>query len=103
MLDLLIRGDPVIVILFNGTLVVIFIGTWIALSKFRRAPSYRWFWFTAVALLTAACISAFINMLYVGNGLPGNGWDGLGAAMGFFFSIPFLILDLIFLARRPRK
>jgi len=73
------------------------------LSKFRRAPFYKWFWFTAVALLTAAWAPEFVHMLYVGKGLPGKGWDGFGTAMGFFFCVPFLILDLIFLARWPQK
>jgi hypothetical protein len=96
------RGDPITVILFNGSLLALFAGLWITLSKFRRWRFYKWVWFPVVALLTIVWVGALANMLYVGNGVSGNGWDAYGAAMGFFFSIPFLILDIIFLVRWPQ-
>jgi hypothetical protein len=46
---------------------------------------------------------SFDNALIVGRGLPGNGWDGFGAAVIFFFSLPALVLDIIFVFNWPKN
>ena len=78
-------------------------GIWTALTKCRRLKFYAQAWPIIVFLLTAWWVFALMNAISVGGGLPGNGWDGFGAAVILFLSIPAFILDIIFLLRWPRN
>jgi hypothetical protein len=97
------RGDLVVVAILTIGLLGLFIGIWWAISRFRSKRGYRTFWTVAVVLLTLCWGSALINALIVGRGLPGNGWDGFGAAVIFFFSLPALVLDIIFVFNWPKN
>jgi hypothetical protein len=83
--------------------VAAFVGTWIGLSRWHHARFYPIAWTATVLLLTAWWGSALANALIVGKGTPGSGWDAFGAAVIFFFSLPALVLDIVFLLRWPRK
>jgi len=83
--------------------VMALVGTWNGLRLWRTAPFYPFPWTAGVLLLTGWWSSTLINALLVGKGTPGNGWDAFGAAVNFFFSIPALIWDIVFLIHWPRK
>ena len=98
------RGDdPLLVAMLAIGLVGVFAVTWWVISKCRRMRGYRSIWAGAVILLTLCWGSALINALIVGRGVPGNGWDGFGAAIIFFLSLPTFMLDVIFVLNWPKK
>lgn len=83
--------------------IIVLAGICYFLHNFREAPWYWIPWLSFVILLTGTWGIALCNAIIVGRGLPGNGWDGFGAAMVFFLTLPALVLDIIFLIHWPRK
>lgn len=94
---------PEVVLLAGGLGIGALWGTWIGLTKWRSSRFYPYLWSVSVFLLTAWWGSALVNAFLVGDGMPGNGWDGFGAAIFLFMSIPALVWDIVFLFRYPRK